>query len=314
MGCGSSTQNNKKAIVIQPVPVSQASEINLQRSPNNANRYSQKENQPIGTGPLQKSSTKQIAKTVKGNNENIPLMQRESETQASNPNLRNFVEVSHFGDLLNDEGEDEITFANGELSPIKSAENNTGRLTRKQRSELINLRTFEHEIASRYEALPVTNKKVQVVRVRRQKNTLFNWPEHGQIEVKTISYKIVYSHAIKGFRTVKSKDQYITSLLSWYKDEEEDIFEFSLKDYLATNLRTGNNIEISTPEIFFQVDTDGKFLGIKDIDRFIHRLTSIQDVGYFTNQKRNELKKKVAYETERFLFFMIGIETYISLN
>jgi len=269
MGCGASSSNQvNKTAVVQAAPQNQNFPVNAQgsRASPSRNRYDQKENQPVGMMPFQKSPTKQNAKASpqKGNmnNENVRLMQqRDSETLTSMPNqnYRGLVEVSNFGDLLNDDEENQnITFANGELSPIKTESAN--RLTRKQRSELINLRTFEQEIGKRYEEMPVTNKKVQVVRVKRQKTTLFNWPDSGQIEVQTISYRIVYSHAIKGFRTVKSKDQYITSLLSWYKDEDEDLYEFSLKDFLCTNLRSGNNIDLNTPEIYFQVDTDGKFV------------------------------------------------------
>ncbi len=269
MGCGASSSNQVNKNAVQAAPQNQNFPVNaqgFQASPNR-NRYNHKENQPVGMTPFQKSPTKQNAKGSgqRGNmnNENVRLMQQRdsAETLPSHPNqnYRGLVEVSNFGDLLNEDEENQnVTFANGELSPIKAESAN--RLTRQQRSELINLRTFEQEIGKRYGDTSAMNKKVQVVRVRRQKTTLFNWPDSGQLEVQTISYRIVYSHAIKGFRTVKSKDQYITSLLSWFKDEDEDLYEFSLKDFLCTNLRSGNHLDLNTPEIYFQVDTDGKFV------------------------------------------------------
>ena len=65
---------------------------------------------------------------------------------------------------------------------------------------------------------------------------------------------------LKGFKVIKSKDNYLTTILTWNKNEEEDVFEFSMRDTILTNLRTGNSIESSSPEVLFEVDPDGRFV------------------------------------------------------
>jgi len=133
-------------------------------------------------------------------------------------------------------------FKDGELSPILSPVNANSQTQVKKQEPI---------------AIEPGPKKVVV---RRQKTTPFNWGNQGIVEIKTICFKIKYSHLMKGFKMLKSKDNYQTTILSWTKNEEEDVLEFTMKDTAITNLRTGNSIELSTPEIQFQVDPDGRFV------------------------------------------------------
>jgi hypothetical protein len=96
--------------------------------------------------------------------------------------------------------------------------------------------------------------------VKRQKTTAFNWANNGIVEIKTIAFKIKYNHVLRGFKVIKSKDNYLTTILSWNKNEEEDVFEFTMKDTLITNLRSGNSIGTNSPEVNFEVDPDGRFV------------------------------------------------------
>ena len=185
---------------------------------------------------------------------------------------------SGMGDLSNlndlpeyDPGNPNFKFRDGELSPIgmnnsrmeKGAD--PRRRTVAQGASQNMTSSFEREIVARFSDHSDKNKvglqpPQQQIRVRRPKTSVFNWPDKGQVEIKSVNYKVVYSHELRGFRTIKSKDSYLTSLLSWYKDEDEDLYEFSIKDEAATELRSGNSTLLNTPQINFQVDRDGKFV------------------------------------------------------
>ena len=105
-------------------------------------------------------------------------------------------------------------------------------------------------------------KKEKKITIRRARTSSYNWTAEGQVEIKTISYKIKYNHTIKGFRVLKANDRYTTSILSWKPSEDEDGFDFTLQDCDITELRGGNSIQLTSPAIKFIIDFNGKFVNL----------------------------------------------------
>jgi len=220
-----------------------------------------------------------------------------------------FGDISNINDMPEYEARDpNFKFRDGDLSPI-DVDNSTidkadpKRKTRAQGS--MNMNSFEREIVARFADNSDQNKAgngavaQKQIRVRRLKTSVFNWPDKGTVEIKSVNYKVAYSHDLKGFRTIKSKDSYLTSRLTWEKDEEEDLYEFSIKDEAATELRSGNSTLLNTPQINFQVDRDGKFIGIKDVEKFIDGVYGLQNPGKITATKQKELAKAITAELEK---------------
>lgn len=228
MGCGPSKKTD--AEVKDTTKKAQASTVeNL-----NKENKTPKEDGPALNNPepfqamnIETETVEKKAKKAKGS-------QKESK-QRPNP-----LDLSEMPAYRNDNPA--FNFNDGELSPILSPSS--------PKAE----KTSQKKEPAKIEPGP---KKIVV---RRQRTTPFNWGKDGSVEIKTISFKIKYSHLVKGFKMLKSKDNYQTTLLSWSKNEEEDVLEFTLKDTFLTNLRTGNSSPLTTPEVHFQVDPDGRFV------------------------------------------------------
>lgn len=175
---------------------------------------------------------------------------------------KGFLELSNFSDLPEYRSDHpNLNFQNGELSPIDT---NRGTLNkrRKNNPDSQHFVSFEQENTKQFFGSTGPKNRDQKGKVgtsKIKKEDALNWPDTGCMEIKTISYKVVYNHEIRGFRTLKPKEHYLTSFLSWKKNQE-DFFEFSIKDTSYTDLRTGNSHEVFTPEILFDVEYDGKFV------------------------------------------------------
>jgi hypothetical protein len=153
----------------------------------------------------------------------------------------------------------------GELSPIMSPKSQEARAKAKKEEEMRRAQQKSNKKLNQSQAgdqsanqnNPNGNQSInqqpipKKIVVRRQKTTPFGWPNQGSVEIKTINFKIKFNHVMKGFKTLKSKDNYQTTMLSWKKNEDEDVFEFTMKDIMLTTLRTGVDTPLNGPEINF---------------------------------------------------------------
>jgi hypothetical protein len=228
MGCGPSKKAN--AEVKDTTKKGKPPEVTLANPENQVG----KENPPVGNTPEPMEAMNIVTETVEKKAKK-PKEPKNTAKQKPNP-----LDLSEMPAYRNENPN--FKFRDGDLSPILSPIN-----------------ASEEKVPSKKEFSKIEPAPKKIV-VRRQKTTMFNWGNQGVVELKTISFKIKYSHIMKGFKMLKSKDNYQTTMLSWVKNDEEDVLEFTLKDTTMTNLRTGNSVGVSTPEIQFQVDPDGRFV------------------------------------------------------
>mgnify|MGYP000916104434 CR=1 FL=1 len=97
------------------------------------------------------------------------------------------------------------------------------------------------------------------IRPRRDKLGIFDWPPKGEVQLKTIAFKLRYNIGLKSFKVIKSNDKYTTSSLQW---EQDDVgyYECTLTDLFTTTLKTGNSVEINLLPLKFVIDINGKFV------------------------------------------------------
>lgn len=134
---------------------------------------------------------------------------------------------------------------------------------RKLQPETMQLMTLKKRVVIQE---PVQIKEVEQkqpepvnLRPRREKQGIFDWPARGEVQLKTIGFKLRYNIGLKSFKVVKSNDSYTTSSLQWVQDEA-GYYECKFTDLFATSIKTGNSVDINHVPIKFVIDINGKFV------------------------------------------------------
>lgn len=97
----------------------------------------------------------------------------------------------------------------------------------------------------------------------------FEWPAQGRVSLISVSFHYGYDFRVQKLAMRKSYETYVTSYLSWQKNEETGVFDFKLVDKDVFNSEKGDVKNLKFNEVEFMVDFNGVFVSVhhRPIDR-----------------------------------------------
>ncbi|KAM3140298.1 hypothetical protein pb186bvf_007654 [Paramecium bursaria] len=129
-------------------------------------------------------------------------------------------------------------------------------------------------------------------KISKQLKRVFDFSKSGSANLISVTFKYGYNWKTKKLTVLRSYDTYVNSQIKWIKNEQNNVYEFKLRDIDVFNLTTGDVTQLGFNEVEYMVDQNGTFVGLKHEDDYLKALKQGQKQLQKDKEQEEQLKKE----------------------